>query len=129
MSPKDDEQPLLSSLEQPARRKRGRKPGQKSTKASELSDQELVQKVLRLGKRAGRSPEEMVELMAAYLDRFQQILDLRRQADEMERQLLIGEELNGSQGPTSGSDPTTDEDGYGSDEDEESGDEDEDGDA
>jgi len=124
MSPKDDEQPLLSSLEQPARRKRGRKPGQKSTKASELTDQELVQKVLRLGKRAGRSPEEMVELMTAYLDRYQQILDLRRQADEMERQLMIGEELNGSQGSSSDSDSTTGEDGYGADEDEESGDED-----
>lgn len=97
MSPKDD-QPLLSSLDAPAPRKRGRKPGQKSTKASELSDQELVQKVLKLGKRAGRSPEELAVLLNGYLEKYQHILDLRRQADEMERQLIVGERMNGAHG-------------------------------
>ncbi len=122
MDPKD-EQPLLSSL-QPAPRKRGRKPGQKSTKASELNDQELVQKILKLGKRAGRSPEELTALMNAYMDQYQQILQLRRQADEMERQLLIGESLNGSEAAEADSEEAEDEDGYDAEEGEEEEDDD-----
>ena len=122
MSPKDD-QPLLSSLE-PAPRKRGRKPGQKSTKASELNDQELVQKILKLGKRAGRSPEELMALLNAYMEQYQQILDLRRQADEMERQLLIGESVNGSQDTDLGSEDADDEDGYDAEDEEDEEDDD-----
>lgn len=103
MSP-NDEQPLLSSLDAPGPRKRGRKPGQKSTKASELSDQELVQKVIRLSKRAGRSPEELAALLNTYLEKYQQIEDLRRKADEMERQLMVEGVVNGAQGPDSSDD-------------------------
>lgn len=73
-------------------KRRGRRPGQAIPKGADLTDQQVLQKLLSLSKRSGRTPDQLAALLTQYLDKYRQILELRRKADELEHQLELGRE-------------------------------------